>query len=58
MDRDYIEFLAYMLYIHSTDAEDVYMEDFEDIKRSPNDLALLNQYYKEFEEQYGIRDYE
>lgn len=58
MDRDYIEFLAYMLYIHSSDAEDVYMEDFEDIRRSPNDLALLNQYHKGFEEQYGVRDYE
>ena len=58
MDRDYVEFLAYMLYIHSTDAESVYLEDFEDIKQSPNDLALLKHYYKHFEEQYGIRDYE
>lgn len=58
MDRDYIEFLAYMLYIHHTDAETVYLEDFEDIKQSPDDLALLKQYYDGFEEQYGVRDYE
>lgn len=57
MDRDYIEFLAYMLYIHDTDAEDVYMEDFEYIKDTPEYYTSLLEYYKGFEQKYGVRNY-
>lgn len=58
MDRDYIEFLAYMLYIHDSDAENVYMEEFEELERNPDDLNLMRKYYDDFEEQYGVREYE
>lgn len=58
MDIDTIKFLAYMLYIHQTDAENVYMEEFEEIQENEEYLDLLHDEYRALEEKFGVREYE
>lgn len=55
MNEERIKDLAYLLYIHQTDAEDVHMEEFEIIKDNQKYLTLLQGYYKEYEQTYGVR---
>ena len=45
--EEYLKQLAMMLYIYGTDAYDVYLEEFEEVKADPDTYKLMLRYHQE-----------
>ena len=47
MDYEYLRHLAELLFIYGTDAEDIYLEEFEELKDDEEKLAVMLRLYQE-----------
>lgn len=43
----YLKKLAKLLFIYGTDAEDIYLEEFEELKNNKEELAIVKRFYQE-----------
>lgn len=49
-DKAYLKKLAKLLFIYGTDAEDVYVEEFEELKNNKEEFDIVKRFYQELED--------